>query len=535
MKNAVKSFVRRAFKDERGQVLPWIAMGMVSMLGMGGLSIDVGSAYVVHAQLQNYANAAALAAAGVVYNTSTVTNATSVATTYSGGSGDKNANPAVGTITTTVRTLCLSSLNAQHAACPSSNPPPNAVRVVETASLKTTFMKMFGIPKLNVTATATSSMQGQSQPWNVAIILDATGSMSTTDSNCGSVTEFQCALNGIQGMLAAVNPCKAGATTCTNANANFHVALFGFPGVSTSTVSYENACSSYSTPTFQMYALPKETATSYAPFMYKQTSNNNNTFTQTYEVTYGASDADANGFVSNYYDSTQSNGLNSSSSIVKAITKCMQPISSPGSGTGGLQGAYTGGITYYASVLYAAQSALKAEQSLYSGTNNAIIFLSDGQANLVSSTGDFPTAFTASPTSAGYNTLTATGYYPSAKDECQQAIIAAQTATNAGTQVFSVAYGSQQTGCSSGSGATDVDTLTLPLTANASFTGTTLTPCVTMENIASSLNNFYSDYLQSGSGSTCQDASHTVTSLNGIFMSIAASFTQPRLIPNDAT
>ena len=34
-----------------------------------------------------------------------------------------------------------------------------------------------------------------------------------------------------------------------------------------------------------------------------------------------------------------------------------------------------------------------------------------------------------------------------------------------------------------------------------------------MENIASSLDNFYSDYNQSGSGSTCQDSSHTVTSL----------------------
>jgi hypothetical protein len=56
-----------------------------------------------------------------------------------------------------------------------------------------------------------------------------------------------------------------------------------------------------------------------------------------------------------------------------------------------------------------------------------------------------------------------------------------------------------------------------------------------MENIASSLGNFYSDYNQSGSGSTCQDASHTVTSLSDIFLSIASSFTQPRLIPNDAT
>ena len=37
-------------------------------------------------------------------------------------------------------------------------------------------------------------------------------------------------------------------------------------------------------------------------------SNHNNTFTATYEVTLGASDADANGFVSDYYDPTQRTG-----------------------------------------------------------------------------------------------------------------------------------------------------------------------------------------------------------------------------------
>jgi hypothetical protein len=56
-----------------------------------------------------------------------------------------------------------------------------------------------------------------------------------------------------------------------------------------------------------------------------------------------------------------------------------------------------------------------------------------------------------------------------------------------------------------------------------------------MENIASSLAYFYSDYNQSGSGSTCQDASHTVSTLADIFLAISADFTTPRLIPNNAT
>jgi Flp pilus assembly protein TadG len=541
MKATIVSFVRKALHDQRGQVLPWLAMGFVGMIGMGGLSIDVGRAYVVHAQLQNYANAAVLAAAGLVYNTSSTTNASTEATTYSGSSGDDNASSTLGTVTTTVRTLCLNSLQPSGTSCPSTNPPPNAVRVVEKTTVPTYFMNMLGVHSLLVAASATASMQGQSQPWNVAIVLDATGSMSTTDANCGTnVTEFQCALNGIQGMLASTNPCKAGATSCTNAAANFHVALFGFPAVSTGTVSYENACSSFQTPSFQIYTLPLTTATSYTPIEYQEpnpgSGGGNVNFTGTYEVTLGASDADANGFVSDYYSPSGTNGLNTSSSIVKAITKCMQPIARAGSGTGGLNGAYSGGITYYASILYAAQSALAAEKTLNTGTNNAIIFLSDGQANLVAATADFPTSpFTAVPSTAGLNTLTGTGYYPDTNDECQQAIIAGQAAATAGTQVYSVAYGSEQTGCYSGSGNTDTTLLTFSRPLNATFTISQLTPCVTMENIASSLNNFYSDYNQSGSGSTCQDSSHTVTSLADIFLSIAASFTQPRLIPNTAT
>jgi hypothetical protein len=59
---------------------------------------------------------------------------------------------------------------------------------------------------------------------------------------------------------------------------------------------------------------------------------------------------------------------------------------------------------------------------------------------------------------------------------------------------------------------------------------------VTVENIASSLGDFYSDYLQSGSqvSTSCVDNSHSVTTLQDISLSIAAQFTNPRLLPNNA-
>ena len=550
MKTTIHKILWRMIHDQSGQVLPWMVLGMAGVLGMGGLTIDAGRAYVAHSQLQNYAKAAALAAAGVVYNTSSTANATTYANNYSASSGDKNANSSMGTVTTTVTTVCLNLLQPSGTTCASGS-PANAVKVKESASVSTTFMRMFGVSTVTVSAVSTASMQGVAQPWNVAIILDATGSMATTDSNCSSVTEFQCAENGIQALLAATDPCPAGASSCSGSTANFHVSLFSFPNVSTSNVSNDISCNGSGNnngwgngwgngngsnqPTFDIYTLPVAGSSSYSPITYTTSGKSPQTWTATYEITLGASDADANGFVSDYFLPSASNGLNSTSSIVKAITGCMSPITSTTSGTGALQGAYSGGITYYAGAIYAAQAALVAEQKLYPKSKNAIIFLSDGQANLVSSTGDFPTSFTASPSASGLNTLTSTGVYPSALDECQQAIVAAQAANDAGTTVYGVAYGSEQTGCTSGSGATD--TTLIASGRNAAFSLSQLTPCVTIENIASSLNTFYSDYNQSGSGIdlSCVDNAHTVSSLQNIFLSIAANFTTPRLLPNNAT
>ncbi|MGO8758635.1 MAG: TadG family pilus assembly protein [Terracidiphilus sp.] len=545
MKNRIRLFFFRVIADDRGQSLPWVAAIVSAFLAVGGgLGVDLGRAYVVRAQLQNYANAMALAAAGEVYNTSLLNNATTWATTYSASKGDYNYTSGLGTVTPSVSQVCLNVLMPTGSTC-STGSPANAVKVSETTSIPTFFMKLFGVPNLTITANATASMQGKAQPWNVAIILDATGSMSTTDANCGSITEFKCATNGIEALLASTDPCPPGTTSCTNSTANFHVALFGFPNVSTSTVSDENGCTgSYgNTPQFMEYTLPPTSLTSYSPITYQSTSGGggggggwgggggggSSSWTATYEVTYGASDADANGFVSDYYQPSGTNGLNSSSSIVKAVGGCMQPISQ-GASAPQLQGVSNGGITYYASVIYSAQAALAAEKTLHPDANNAIIFLSDGQANLVS-VGDFPTNYTST---TGLYSLNSNGTYPSMKDECQQAIVASQAAMTAGTTVYGVAYGSEQSGCTSGSGATDT---TLVATGkNQAFTLSSLTPCVTIENIASSLNDFYSDYNQSGSGvdTSCVDNSHTVSSLQAIFLSIGASFTEPRLLPNGA-
>jgi len=603
MNAKITSYVRKAFLDQRGQVLPYVALVLVSLLITAGLTIDVGHAYVVRAQLQSSTNAAALAAAGEVYTSGSAT-PTSVGQQYSAvASGDNNFSGSLTGVNTTVTTLCLNLLMPAGTTCSGNSNLPNAVRVNSTATVSTYFLRVAGVDSFSVGAEATASMQGTSSRWNVAIIQDATGSMSNTDGNCGSISQFQCALNGIETFLTAVSPgCSGGQVTCAPADATTRVALFTFPNIVTNAsgvIPRTLACSA--TPQYQVYTLPLPAATSYVPLTYTE---NGSTWTASYEFTLGASDADANGFVSDWSlpSSTSTGGLNPDSSLVQAVgygngavTGCL-PISPAGIVLNGATGtSYTNavvntvavgeGITYYASVIYAAQSALIAEQNLYPSqtSKNAIILLSDGQANTqwiyfpqgtvipsgnpaqgktntakpstiasnlgydVLNTQPLTTAYVAGQLStpnyevnANGSTAGISGVYPDFLDECQQAIVAAQTAALAGTRVYAVAYGSEDSGCGKGSHAddyTDVTSVTFPGTLNVSWgLVSNLTPCLTMENIASNIDYFYSDYNQSGSGvdSTCKSP-YTVTELNNIYLAIAASMQKPKLVPNDAT
>jgi len=56
-------FLRRALKDEHGQVLPATLLGLVAFIGFAGLSIEVGHGYYAVQKLQASTNAAALAGA----------------------------------------------------------------------------------------------------------------------------------------------------------------------------------------------------------------------------------------------------------------------------------------------------------------------------------------------------------------------------------------------------------------------------------------------------------------------------------------
>jgi hypothetical protein len=469
-------------------------------------------------------------------------------------------------------------------------------------------------------------------------------------------------LSGVQTLLQATPPCPGGQTgsNCTGALANMHVSLFTFPnvltsynGVTVNSISDDLNCggnpATYLTPSTQPIAAPYTLPVPGASLpgapdatylTYVETSTGKK-WTATYQITP---------FLADYYDpnSTATGGLNASSELVQAVGY----TSSGGtvhSGcltyTYGIDGSGNGsgfGNTYFAASIYAAQSALTAEQALYSNSKNALIFLSDGQANATyysknnttarsgssgsyygtaaSSTNQYAYAYqfpegaqsgggsgppatnTCTPTTeftkcaevgpsslipntnspawpatppyytpatilpaqgnpanggsgVGYDTLSSSsktgvggtyqatnptkGLYPDWFDQCQQAIIAANYASSAGTRNYSVAYGSEASGCGTGwdIGLTDITLVaTGNYTAGSLGSGSSDLPCTTMEDIASSWDYFYSDNQQTGNVNLgCTDDNHTTTSLKSIFNAIAATFTTPRLLPNNAT
>jgi hypothetical protein len=476
----------------RGQVLIFMALTMTVLFGITGLTYDFGMVYRDQDILNASTSAAALAGAeamGQAGATSTSTNA--VITTYSSASGDENYSSflsGASMVSGYPKLLCLTTVtNVFGVQCygPSSS---NAVQVAQQATVPLYFLRIFGSTSITLTAKATAAMRGASAgPFNVAVVLDATQSMTDTDSasNCSS-TRIACAESGIQILLKSMAPCSTSLSTCGTvtsgnvANSVDRVTLLTFPGVTTATAKDDYNCGGTS-PTTVAYATP-----------YPNSS--------TYQVV---------GFSSDYRTSDTASSLNTSSNLVAAVagktgTPCMKVVGGFG--------------TYYAQVITAAQSYLAAEKTSFPLSQNVMILISDGDAtatcsgssNHVCTSGDMPGASTTS------GTYSATTGATSTLQECHQAITAAQAAVTAGTRIYAVAYGAAASGC-----ATD--------------TSPTITPCQTMQQIASSSSYFFSDYKATGSDSSCISASQPVTSLSQIFQVISGDLTIARLVPNGTT
>ncbi|WP_296335316.1 pilus assembly protein TadG-related protein [Reyranella sp.] len=432
MKRLVSSgpeVLRRFLRNQRGSTTLIFAGMATAMVGLAGLTIDVGRAYSAKNGFDAATEAAALAGAYALQSPNA--NAASVQSAVNAWNAAHPA-PNVTSSTATATLICVTST----ANLPSCNgTSPNAVTVTQTATISTYFLKAFGFQSLTLASTKTASKAGGSAtPLNVMFVLDATGSMGNSDNNCtvpgkSNPTRFECALYSIQSTLKVMPASmdKAG--------------LMVFPGLASQYSPTSHPCPTYPS------SVPYYTST----IKYQIGT----TLDSTYNDNAGA--------------------LVNSSPLVQAVgngtslTPCVTNRGGQGS--------------YLAEVLIKAQAALP----IVAGTKNVIIILSDGDFN------------------ASLSQLNNQSTY--LKGQCDRAIAAAQAATAAGTQVFSVAYGASTSGCSSGD---------------------THNPCTTMQSLASDSSKFYT------TSSTCQlnGSPNPPSKLPSVFQAITSQLTKPRMLVN---
>ncbi len=511
---------KAAIRDEQGQVLVWVAMGMLLFLAASAFALDLGHAYLVRKQLQASTDAAALAAAWHITDGTYAT----VADIY-GSTGTLNNYSQGYTVDAPVITpKCSTTVAGWGISCSTSTTPPtyNMVTVQEVAHVPTFFAGVMGFKTLTVSATSAASKGARPTPFNVAIVMDLTASMSYTDNDCGK-TQLACAEGALQTLLKGLDPTQD------------YVALFTFPALKSGTQSNETTCPS-SRATTEPYVFPSTSGSTV------DTPALSTGGTGTYEMA-----SFTNGYISSYGASslTSSNAM----TIAAGAGSCT-----------GMQADAGTHFTYFAASIYQAHEALLAEQAsrLAAGvkSSNAMVILSDGNASAIdlsnpnfqdmacttagAGSADCPTA---KVTNGVANS--AAGTYPNLVGQCNQAVAAAQSFNNpttGDTLVFSVAYGSStSSGPRSGLSEGDCDsdrTAYSPIGYNGSGTKN-ITPCQTMENMASGWPSdnsyFFSDYTATGGDTGCQatSAAASDTSLSKIAQDILSKLTETRLIPPD--
>lgn len=185
--------------------------------------------------------------------------------------------------------------------------------------------------------------------------------------------------------------------------------------------------------------------------------------------------------LSNDYQDAGGN-LNPNSDLVKAAR---------GGGSGCSAGvtAYGGVGTYYADAIAAADGYLAANAR--AGVQKIIVLLSDGDANNASAA-------------------------PGGQNACRRGITMASQAKAAGNTMITIAYGAP-TAATPASCPTD--------------TGTPISACAALQQIASGPSHFYSDNV--GGMNSCTSAAHSATDLSAIFQDIVANLTGARLLPEN--
>lgn len=468
--------LRKPRNAESGQALIFFTLWLPLFLGVGALVADFGFIYYYQSELTASTQAAALAGGyAMAQPGATVSSTTSAVTSFSGVSGNNNARfnlTGVELMSGYPKFKCLSTVTSTFGIQCYGPSSSNAIAVAQHVQVPLLLLRLFNGNLATLSSVATATMRGAAAaPYNVAILIDSTASMNDTD------LDSNCSNTRLSCALSGVRILLQSLSPCVTSES------------SCGTVSNGNVSNSVDRVT--MLTFPPVSTSSVAD---DYNCSSHTPTTESYTTPFpSTSTYQIVNFSSDYRSSDTASSLSSSSNLVAAAggkSHCT-----------GLQ-AIGGSGTYYAQAIYTAQSYLASEQTSFSTAQNVLIILSDGDSN-------------ASRTHMS-GASTTSGTYPSTVQQCHQAITAAQAAAAAGTRVYTVAYGAEASGC-----ATD--------------TNPAITPCQTMEQMASSSAYFFSDYTATGGSSSCISASQPITGLNQIFQAIVSDLTMAKLIPNSTT
>ena len=428
------------------------------------VAVGVDIGYLVYSQKRLQAATDAAALAGAMdLWNDSWQTASGDAQAYAAGQSATTSNALPGNVTVTSTTI--SGLKLSSVALPYAQAVSgyNGIQVTQQATVPTFFARVFGVKSLTISATSKAGAGGGAQAAQYNVVIILDTTHSMNDTDSNCTNSQGTALSRIACAKAGALKLLTGLT-----NAGDNVGLMTFPPISPSSSSYSFSCSStepgvVSTANNGYSAVAPGAASSAA--------------VPTYQLSPLGS-----GFLSSNGDANTSSGL------VQALG---------GGSCGGL--AAPGGLgTFYAQAIAAAQATLPANPT----GQNAIILLSDGDAT--STTTQLGTTYGSATLNGKANPNYVYG------SECQAAIDAATTAKAAGTLIYTVAYIGGETSSATCSDGSD-----------------SLTPCNTMEAIATSSAYFYSD--------TCTNATGGTAGLSSIFGQIAYSLTKSRLLPPSAT
>jgi Flp pilus assembly protein TadG len=316
--------IKRLRDSNNGQVMALFALSLVGVVAIAAFVVDVSRFYLANRQLQASSDAVATALADqlpdVKNGTTTLATIEANAATYGAAPGNKNAGSDMTGVSLTFTPKCVTVNGSIPAWCTAST--PNEIQIKQSATVNTMFAKVVGINSAAISATSTATMGGGKPiPAHIMIVLDRTGSMGPQGPSCNGGTKLTCAQAGIDAFLQGMDPSVDS------------VGLVVLPPAT----SVASACQNQPTKSGDPYYVN--------------------------EATYdSASAAWVLVGLSNNYKASAGSSLNTNSNLYKTY-HCIQAF----------------GSTAYATAIDQAQAVLTANH--VKGTQDAIVFMTDGEAN----------------------------------------------------------------------------------------------------------------------------------------------------------